>query len=40
MLAWRWLRGIVRDGVLDPADPGNTEERLAASFRYLGSVGE
>jgi hypothetical protein len=36
MRAWRWLQGLVRDGVLECVDRGNSEERRPGRFRYLG----
>jgi hypothetical protein len=36
MRAWRWLQGLVRDGVLECVDHGSSEERRPGRFRYLG----
>jgi hypothetical protein len=35
MRAWRWLQGLVRDGVLEAVDPGDSAKRVPARFRYL-----
>lgn len=36
MRAWRWLDGLVRDGVLDVIERGDPRTRRASRFRYLG----
>lgn len=36
MRAWRWLQGLVRDGVLECVDPGSSKQRRPGQFRYLG----
>ncbi len=36
MRAWRWLKGLVRDGVLAEVDKGDPKKRQAASYRYIG----
>jgi hypothetical protein len=33
--AWRWLQGLVRDGVLQLVDRGDPDKRIAASYRYV-----
>lgn len=35
MRAWRWLQGLVRDGVLEQIDSGDPDKRIAAHYRYL-----
>jgi hypothetical protein len=36
MRAWRWLQGLVRDGVLVEVEKGDPKKRQAASYRYIG----
>ena len=36
MRAWRWLQGLVRDGVLAEVEKGDPVSRRASRFRYLG----
>jgi len=36
MRAWRWLDGLVRNGVLERVERGDPARRIAARFRYLG----
>jgi hypothetical protein len=35
MRAWRWLQGLVRDGVLNVVDRGDGAKRMPARFRYV-----
>ena len=40
MRAWRWLQGLVRDGVLELIDRGDPKKRIPATFRYLHPLDE
>jgi hypothetical protein len=36
MRAWKWLRGLCKDGVLEIEKVGGPEGRKASTYRYLG----